>query len=78
MLAVVNTPDAEEPVEIRETAEPDPAPNEAIVEVRAFSINRGELGLLSSHPEGWRPGQDIAGVVTQEAADGSGPPKAPA
>jgi NADPH2:quinone reductase len=43
------------------------------VEVHAFSLNRGELALLASRPEGWRPGQDIAGVVVQAAADGSGP-----
>ena len=31
--------------------------------------------LLSTRPEGWRPGQDIAGVVLRRAADGSGPPE---
>jgi NADPH:quinone reductase len=75
MLALVNTPDGGEPVEIREVDEPDPATDETLVEVRAFSINRGELSLLSSRPEGWRPGQDVAGVVAQAAADGSGPPQ---
>jgi NADPH:quinone reductase-like Zn-dependent oxidoreductase len=49
-------------------------PNEALVAVRAFSLNRGELRLFQVRPEGWRPGQDIAGVVLQAAADGSGPP----
>ena len=53
--------------------EPQPAPNEALVEVRAFSLNRGELRLFQVRPEGWRPGQDISGVVVQAAADGSGP-----
>ncbi len=73
MLALVNTPSAPIPVELREVPEPEPAPNEAIVEVHAFSLNRGELALLASRPEGWRPGQDIAGVVVKAAADGSGP-----
>jgi NADPH:quinone reductase-like Zn-dependent oxidoreductase len=54
--------------------EPEPAPNEALVEVRAYSINRGELGLITRRPDGFRPGQDVAGVVVQAAADGSGPP----
>jgi NADPH2:quinone reductase len=73
MLAVVNTPGGAEPVAIREVAEPEPAANEALVAVRAFSLNRGETRLFQVRPEGWRPGQDIAGIVLQQAADGSGP-----
>src|SRR5438874_13677483 len=73
VLAIVNTPTALLPVELREVAEPQPAAGEAIVEVRAFSLNRGELALLASRPAGWRPGQDIAGIVVRAAADGSGP-----
>jgi NADPH2:quinone reductase len=73
MLALVNTPGGNAPVELREVAEPQPAPNEALVEVRAFSLNRGELRLFQIRPEGWRPGQDISGVVLKQAADGSGP-----
>jgi NADPH:quinone reductase-like Zn-dependent oxidoreductase len=73
MLAVVTTPNGTAPVELREVPEPQPAPNEALVEVRAFSLNRGELRLLQIRPEGWRPGQDISGVVVQSAGDGSGP-----
>ena len=73
MLAIVNTPNGKDPVEIREVAEPQPAPNEAVVEVRAFSLNRGELRLFQIRPEGWRPGQDIGGVVIRSAANGSGP-----
>src|SRR5229473_8516781 len=73
MLAVFNTPKGTAPVEIREVPEPQPAPSEALVEVRAFSLNRGELRLFQMRPEGWRPGQDISGVVVQQAANGSGP-----
>ncbi|MBB6305066.1 zinc-binding dehydrogenase [Rhizobium leucaenae] len=43
--------------------------------VRAFSLNRGELALMAFRPEGWRPGQDISGVVEVPASDGSGPAK---
>ena len=74
MLAIVNTPGGPEPIAIREVAEPELQPNEALVAVRTFSLNRGELRLFQVRPEGWRPGQDIAGVVLQAAADGSGPP----
>ena len=73
MLALVNTPNGIAPVELREVPEPQPAPNEALVEVRAFSLNRGELRLFQVRPEGWRPGQDSSGVVLKQAADGSGP-----
>ena len=73
MLAVVNTPSGPEPVAIRDVPEPEPKPNEALVAVHAFSLNRGELRLFQIRPEGWRPGQDIAGVVLRSAADGSGP-----
>ena len=73
MLALVNTPNGTAPVDLREVPEPAPAANEAVVEVRAFSLNRGELRLMQVRPEGWRPGQDISGVVLHQAADGSGP-----
>src|ERR1700756_916965 len=73
MLAVVNTPNGPEPAAIREVAEPEPKPDEALVAVRAFSLNRGELRLFQARPEGWRPGQDISGVVVQPAANGSSP-----
>lgn len=72
MLAVVNTPGGAAPVAIREVPQPQPAANEALVAVHAFSLNRGEMRLFQVRPEGWRPGQDIAGVVVQQAADGSG------
>src|SRR5438132_11293254 len=72
MRALVNTANPDQSVEIRDVPEPSPAPNEAGVEVRAMAINRGELRLIAGRPDGWRPGQDIAGVVVQAAADGSG------
>lgn len=74
MRALVATGNPAGPLEIRGVDEPSAGVSESIVEVRAISINRGELRLLAARPEGWRPGQDIAGVVAQTAADGSGPP----
>src|SRR5215471_4511685 len=74
MLAVINTPDETQKVAFREVEEPSPAPNEALVEVAAFSLNRGELALLKNRPAGWQPGQDLAGTVLRQASDGSGPP----
>lgn len=72
MLSLISTPDRAEPVQLQEVEEPQPGPDEALIEVRAFSINRGELSLLAQRP-GWRPGQDVAGVVVEAAAGGRGP-----
>ncbi|HEY3713387.1 MAG TPA: zinc-binding dehydrogenase [Jatrophihabitantaceae bacterium] len=74
MLALVNTPGGPEPLSLRTVAEPVSASEEALVRVEAVSVNRGELALMAARAEGWRPGQDIAGVVERAAADGSGPP----
>jgi NADPH:quinone reductase len=54
-------------------SQPVPDPGEALVRVEAFSVNRGETFLLERPPAGWRPGKDVAGLVVQAAADGSGP-----
>jgi NADPH:quinone reductase len=73
MRTIVATPGGPHRTQIREVDQPEPAPNEALVAVRAFSVNRGELRLLASRDEGWRPGQDVAGEVVRPAADGNGP-----
>jgi NADPH2:quinone reductase len=73
VLALVNTPSKETKVELRNVPEPEATANQVVIAVKAFSLNRGELALLKGRPEGWRPGQDIAGVVVKAAADGSGP-----
>jgi NADPH:quinone reductase-like Zn-dependent oxidoreductase len=73
MRAVFSTPNGLRRTELRDDApEPEPAPDEALVEVRAFAVNRGELALVATRDE-WIPGQDVAGVVVRRAADGSGP-----
>lgn len=74
MRALVSTPGAATPAAIQEVQEPSPAPDELLLGVKAASLNRGELMLLAARA-GWRPGQDVAGVVLRAAADGSGPPE---
>lgn len=73
MLALVAAPSAEEKVELREVPDLQPRPDQALVEVRAISINRGEYNRLQAADDGWRPGWDVAGVVLRAAADGSSP-----
>src|SRR3954469_13035044 len=70
MLALVAAPPT---AEIREVSDPQPARNEALVDVRAFSLNRGEVRRLADMQDGELTGWDVAGVVRQAAADGSGP-----
>ncbi len=72
-LPIPPVPAGPTPAALRAVPEPAAHPDEAIVAVHASSLNRGELALLTGRPEGWRPGQDIAGVVATPAADGSGP-----
>jgi NADPH:quinone reductase-like Zn-dependent oxidoreductase len=71
--AVVVDPDAPGRLVIRPVADPAPERREAVVRVRAISLNRGEVRRASTAPAGWRPGWDLAGVVDAAAADGSGP-----
>ncbi len=74
MRALVSRPSSPF-AEIAEVAEPDPRSGQALVSVRAFSLNRGETRRLATMPAGSVTGWDLAGVVSEPAADGSGPPR---
>ena len=73
MLALLATDGSDPLVELEEIPEPPTARDEALIQVEAFSINRGETFLLERPSRGWRPGRDVSGRVIRGAADGSGP-----
>ncbi|MEX2980930.1 zinc-binding dehydrogenase [Streptomyces sp. C36] len=73
MQRLIPTGDAARPVAFAEAPQPVPERDEALIKVEAFAPNRGETFLLENPRPGLLPGKDIAGLVVQAAADGSGP-----
>ena len=73
MKAFTATGNAGASVEFADVEEPRLRPDEALVKVEAYSVNRGETFQLEATRVDWRPGKDVAGLVVQAAADGSGP-----
>lgn len=58
---------------IRDVAPPRPTATDAVVAVRAFSLNAGEVREALHPDREWRPGWDLAGTVVAAASDGTGP-----
>ena len=71
--AVVVDPEAPGRLVIRPVADPAPDRGEAVVRLKALSLNRGEVRRSGLAAAGWRPGWDLAGTVERAAADGTGP-----
>jgi NADPH:quinone reductase-like Zn-dependent oxidoreductase len=66
-------PDGAGSVRLAEVDEPVAATNQVVIDVAAYSVNRGETLLLEHPRAAWRPGKDVAGRVVTAAADGTGP-----
>ena len=73
MRAIVCCPTCPGGIEFRDVPEPVAGRNEVIVEMRATSVNLGNVRRLRWEQDGWRPGYDVAGIVSTAAADGTGP-----
>jgi NADPH2:quinone reductase len=71
--ALVVAPGAPGGVALGEAPDPEPGRGRVVVDVRAVSLNRGEVRGLASSGEGTVPGWDLAGEVVAGATDGSGP-----
>ena len=71
--AIVVDPEISGRLAIKEVEAPQPGPSEALVQVEAISLNRGDVQVAMDAEAGWRPGWDLAGTVIKQAADGTGP-----
>lgn len=76
MRAIVFDPSSPQRFTFSEVPAPVPRePNELLIEVRAISLNFGEVYTVdNAETAGDIPGWDSAGIVLEAAADGSGPP----
>ena len=73
MQAVVIDPRSPQRIGFRAVGPPAPRANEALVRVKAISLNRGEVVYRVQGEAGTHLGWDLAGVVEQPAAQGPGP-----
>lgn len=73
MRAVLVDPAAPGCLSASEASDPTPLSNQAVVDVKAISLNLGEVKRARRSESGTHLGWDVAGVVAEPAADGSGP-----
>lgn len=73
MRSVVVSSDAPGRIHFDTVPVPEPSSSEVLVRVAAISLNRGDVRSIHHTQSGFRPGWDLAGIVEQPAADGTGP-----
>jgi len=72
--SVVVDPTLTERLVLRQTQLRSPHHDELVVQVKAVSLNRGEVRMAYNYADaGWQPGWDFAGVVERAADNGAGP-----
>lgn len=73
--AIVIDPLAPSHLALKEVDAPQAQPWEALVQVKAVSLNRGEVKDAKEQEASSRPGWDFAGIVIEPAKNGAGPLK---
>ncbi|WP_019912393.1 zinc-binding dehydrogenase [Paenibacillus sp. HW567] len=73
--AIVVDPLAPSHLALKEVDAPQAQPWEALVQVKAVSLNRGEVIDAKDQEVSSRPGWDFAGIVIEPAKSGAGPQK---
>ena len=73
MRAILVDPNAPGHLKPVETPDPKPLSSQALVRVKAISLNLGEVKRARRSEPGTQLGWDVAGTVVEPAADGSGP-----
>ena len=71
MRALVANRSSDSGVSVKEAPEPQVGPDDVLVEVRAVSLNRGEVRRMPMREEGTIPGWDVAGVVLKGPQEGT-------
>jgi NADPH2:quinone reductase len=71
MQAVVTDPSTSPRLRLSDAPPPEPAVDQALIRVEAFSLNAGETRTALEATSSYVPGWDFAGVVDEAAADGS-------
>jgi NADPH:quinone reductase-like Zn-dependent oxidoreductase len=71
--AIVIDPSSPQRLGFRTVEPPTPRATEALIRVKAISLNRGEVVYRVHGAEGTPLGWDLAGVVDEPAAEGPGP-----
>lgn len=73
MRAALVDPSAPGHLTVTETPDPTPMSGQAVVQIKAISLNLGEVRRARRESANAHLGWDLSGVVVQAAADGSGP-----
>lgn len=73
MLGLIADPNTPHGLRVDEVTDPIPEVDQALIDVRAVSLNHGEVTHVAARPPGTVHGWDFAGVVRTPATDGSGP-----